>query len=798
MAAIVFSHNSLRSARQALAPGQQIWKRGKYHFGVGTTDQMLDMITAVNQRSYYLDVILEDTPCILHADIDISLDSFPSTEIEKQQAKRLVETLCGECRLWAESKNVIIEDDSIFDDILIVRDNRVKKDETCWLSYHIYWPRVVFVNNHRGDMATLAEQWNSALTDCLFSRVDTTMYTKNHAFRLPYCPKEEGDIGKGFFDIDNWNDKYACAADARDQIKRCFLSREKGEIEVIHCRRPVSDPSSFFDSIDSTQVRVEATVHDLLTCMKPSRYNDREQWRNVGFAVSAACNRSDAGREIFHGFSKQSAKYDPEAANKIYDTANGSYSIASLLAWAKMDSAAAHPAAQAVQVGIPVGDRLDMNVVSEHASPLLKIIEKYKRAKKNGLDDGEIYTLRQLGQQAAEATKELLDLIIPYFNAFLFIVAAQEGEVMIGETLMISVPTHNGRYCEEKRTIQRSFGNLCKCYTPIKELLTMWMQDLGARRFDAIGFDPSHDGHRGKSLFNLWTGFAIPREEAQEVDPVEATERCKPLLDHIYYQMCGGDQAVAKWLICWLSHIYLCPHVKPPSNLLAYGAEGCGKSLLFKKMEEVIGNKYCLQVVNAKNDLYGRFLPEKFNTCLLLYPNEAVWGGDKSQAGILKVICEQTSLVIERKYGARQEISNYMRIYMTSNEELMASIGPNERRWLGLKCSNEFAGLDRVGDQSRRTHFEPIWAVSPLDFASVLVHTPLDVWQMRAPPITQFIRELKHHQDGPVISWLDDVVHSQKLNYIKPVSGSGGKWSAGEGVRDQYAPQPPQGHDISS
>jgi phage/plasmid-associated DNA primase len=70
-----------------------------------------------------------------------------------------------------------------------------------------------------------------------------------------------------------------------------------------------------------------------------------------------------------------------------------------------------------------------------------------------------------------------------------------------------------------------------------------------------------------------------------------------------------------------------------------------------------------------------------------------VWGGDKSAEGELKRMITEDTILIEPKGYDRYEISNHIRLLLSSNNDWIVPAGPEERRFMVVDVSPA-----RIGD----------------------------------------------------------------------------------------------------
>jgi hypothetical protein len=116
--------------------------------------------------------------------------------------------------------------------------------------------------------------------------------------------------------------------------------------------------------------------------------------------------------------------------------------------------------------------------------------------------------------------------------------------------------------------------------------------------------------------------------------------------DHLFNNVCNGDQALFDFVFCWFASLFQKPREKTGTALVLRGKMGTGKS----KLGEVFGSLISSHYVQIDE---GRYVTGQFNShmanCLLLQADEAVWAGDKSAEGRLKGLVTSEYQMIEAK-----------------------------------------------------------------------------------------------------------------------------------------------------
>ena len=200
-----------------------------------------------------------------------------------------------------------------------------------------------------------------------------------------------------------------------------------------------------------------------------------------------------------------------------------------------------------------------------------------------------------------------------------------------------------------------------------------WLTHPKRRQYAGLEFFPNPDGAPAKpNHLNLWRGFSVA---------ASPNGTYGILRDHLFNNICNGDQRLYDYVFGWFAHIVQKPREKLGTALVLRGKMGSGKSKLGEVFGSLIGAHY-VQIDS------GRYVTGQFNGhmahCLLLQADEAVWAGDKSAEGRLKGLITSEYQMIESKGLDAVRMPNYVRCIMTSNEGWVVPAGKDERRFCVL------------------------------------------------------------------------------------------------------------------
>lgn len=208
-----------------------------------------------------------------------------------------------------------------------------------------------------------------------------------------------------------------------------------------------------------------------------------------------------------------------------------------------------------------------------------------------------------------------------------------------------------------------------------------WLAHRRRRQFAGIEFFPNPDGAEGTpGYLNLWQGFSI--------EPRQKEDGWSILRDHLFNNVCDGDDALFRWVFGWFAHMVQRPRERVGTALVMRGKMGTGKT----KVGEVMGSMFPAHYFAVDDP---RYVTGQFNahmaSCLLLQAEEAVWAGDKAAEGRLKGLVTSKFQMIEAKGIDPIRLDNFVRLMMTSNEDWVVPAGKDERRFCVLDVNPRVA-----------------------------------------------------------------------------------------------------------
>ena len=217
------------------------------------------------------------------------------------------------------------------------------------------------------------------------------------------------------------------------------------------------------------------------------------------------------------------------------------------------------------------------------------------------------------------------------------------------------------RYCNKYSNINGSNVSLAQ----------LWLKSNNRKTYNGLIFDPKKNHN---DFFNMYQGFAV---EPQKGD-------WNKFRDHIKNVVASSDDDLGDYIIHWMADAIQNPKDRPGVALVFKGKQGTGKGIFARGFGHLFGNHFL-------HLFHGSHLTGHFNSHLkdklMIFADEAVWGGDKKAEGMLKGLITEPSIPIEMKGKDVFTVQNHCRVIISSNNEWVVPAGTEERRFCVIEPS---------------------------------------------------------------------------------------------------------------
>jgi hypothetical protein len=149
-----------------------------------------------------------------------------------------------------------------------------------------------------------------------------------------------------------------------------------------------------------------------------------------------------------------------------------------------------------------------------------------------------------------------------------------------------------------------------------------WLRQSARREYRTIDFKP---GGTKEGEYNLWQGFPVI---AQAGD-------CRLFWQFVREVICAGDAEQYQYVRRYMAHTIQRPAERPEVAIGLRGGQGTGKNTFVETFGSLVAPHF--GTVNQMDQVVGRFNAHLMNR-LVIHANEALWGGNKTEAGKLKAM----------------------------------------------------------------------------------------------------------------------------------------------------------------
>jgi hypothetical protein len=212
-----------------------------------------------------------------------------------------------------------------------------------------------------------------------------------------------------------------------------------------------------------------------------------------------------------------------------------------------------------------------------------------------------------------------------------------------------------------------------------------WLKSPLKKKYTGIIFDPKSNP---EGYYNLWKGFACKS--------VKGT--CDRYLEHLKNVICNGNDEYYDYILDWMSDAIQNPTKKPGVAIVLRGGSGTGKGTFATIFGSLFGNHF-LPLTEAKH-ITGTFNSHLMN-CILLFADEAMFGGDEKAEAALKTLITESTKEIEFKYQNAFIVPNYIHLIIASNKQYVVRLEGDDRRYFVLDV-NKIA-------QKKHAYFDAIY-----------------------------------------------------------------------------------------
>ena len=308
-------------------------------------------------------------------------------------------------------------------------------------------------------------------------------------------------------------------------------------------------------------------------------------------------------------------------------------------------------------------------------------------------------------------------------------------------------------------------------------IVELWLENPKRLQYSDLIFNPnpldSNDAPPPRCM-NLFGGFAYEPTERYDDEKMKhlRNNELKTFIDHVYNILANGDVPAGLYFMMWLAATLVTPWRKLRTAIILRGDEGIGKGTLMGVVINCVGEQYVGRPQSIE-DATGGFNWAHTSGKVVMFLDEATFGGDARTTGKLKKLITEEYVFGQQKYKEVRPLSNYMSVIMASNEEHVVAASANSRRYMVMDCSEKYAGPRHTAEE-KKAYFDPIRATDPQILVNYLSSLEFRTWDENDMPSTlgtsvQRENSLKSTQEF-VLDFLGDpaIIHYAKCHDAPP------------------------------
>ena len=296
--------------------------------------------------------------------------------------------------------------------------------------------------------------------------------------------------------------------------------------------------------------------------------------------------------------------------------------------------------------------------------------------------------LTSIHVESKEEIDALIDKIVEIMNCC-FSRATIGGDTCILKYKRVKNKTGLALEIFTLEQFKKLFSNVSKVKTGIdkkdnyvlSDIATLWFKNRKANdAYNGIDLYPDLEPLViSENWFNLWQGWGV-----NDVLVTKTDVQLVAYLNHIKFIICDNNQEHYEELLRFLAHWRQRPYEKPLYAIVLESQEhGTGKSTFLQPLLTLSGSHGT--EIHKSSSVTGRFNTSLANKVFAVL--EEAFAGSSEATNIMKNLVTSLMLELEYKNKDKIEVSNYLRLILTTNQDHILKIDLTERRYLYLKVS---------------------------------------------------------------------------------------------------------------
>ncbi len=269
--------------------------------------------------------------------------------------------------------------------------------------------------------------------------------------------------------------------------------------------------------------------------------------------------------------------------------------------------------------------------------------------------------------KAAIITKSIEDAVVDELNKHHATVRTNQFHILT-ERANEKFPKQKDWFLESKESFFNQYANTkIKCSDDkTRTKAQIWFTHPRRRAFDnGVTFNMESTDHL-EGRYNIWKGFSVKPKQGS----------CELYKAHIQENICNNDTEKFNYVWNWMASLIQKPQ-EIGTALLLMGSQGTGKGVFVKHLGYLLGKHFCH--LDNLHHVLGHF-NNHLKDSVLVFCDEAIWGGNKKDIGRLKAMVTEDKKMVEQKGKDALLMPNFSHFIFASNEDWPIHVDVDDRR----------------------------------------------------------------------------------------------------------------------
>lgn len=278
------------------------------------------------------------------------------------------------------------------------------------------------------------------------------------------------------------------------------------------------------------------------------------------------------------------------------------------------------------------------------------------------------------------------------------------------------------------------------------EFFPYWLEDTTRLTYKEIKFLPKFEYN--EEIFNSFKGFTYENEKITYDEEPEVVTVFK---EHLSF-LTNHDEKSVEYLMNYIAHLLQKPWELPKTAIIFKSKQGFGKDTVVDFIHNLIGKQHIMRTAEL-DDIFGNYnigIRDK----LVLQLNEVEGKDGFSNKEKIKNFITEENTIIREKYVGQYDQTNYIRLFILSNNLNPIEISHDDRRFVVFKAHHKKPSKEyfdtlhddfRKNDQQMQILFNYLMS---LDISKFNPRTDR--------PKTDAYQTMKEHNQNPLYKFLWD------------------------------------------